>query len=362
VLAGLPGADGIVGDLGGGSLELVRVRPDGPGERASFPLGVLRIQGLAGRGDELEHAVARMLAGAGWDAAEGGLPFYMVGGSWRAMARLDMYLTGYPLPIVHAYRMAPDRPSELLRRLAVLDRKALKAMPGVPAGRLPTLADATALVSILARRLQSTALVTSAFGLREGLLYAAQTPAARAADPLIAAVRAEGQRSGRFAEHGDLLDRWIAPLFDATAPDGRLRLATCLLADIGWRAHPDFRAERALDVALHGNWVGVDARGRAMIAHALFVSFGGDGIDPVPAALASPADLACAARWGLAIRLGQRLGAGTATVLEGSSIARRGDKLVLSVAPAMKGLLGEIVERRLAALAAAFGLVPELAA
>src|SRR5690606_5896958 len=95
--------------------------------------------------------------------------------------------------------------------------------------------------------------------------------AVRVQDPLLAATRETGARLGRFHEHGDLLDRWIAPLFaDESAADARLRRAACLLADIAWRVHPEFRAERGLDAALHGSWVGVDARGRAMMARALY--------------------------------------------------------------------------------------------
>src|SRR5690606_19840761 len=104
----------------------------------------------------------------------------------------------------------------------------------------------------------------------------------RAIDPLIAACREEATRQGRFPEHGDLLERWVAPLFaDDTPKDTRLRHAACLLADVGWRANPEFRAERGLETALHGNWVGIDARGRAMVGQALFTSFCG-GVSYLP--------------------------------------------------------------------------------
>ena len=110
VLAAIPGADGIVGDLGGGSLELVRVGGGEVHERVSFPLGVLRIGAIRAEGPRaLDRARrARRSPTPGGTGAAQGLPFYLVGGSWRALARLDMHLTGYPLPIIHHYRMAPD--------------------------------------------------------------------------------------------------------------------------------------------------------------------------------------------------------------------------------------------------------------
>jgi exopolyphosphatase/guanosine-5'-triphosphate,3'-diphosphate pyrophosphatase len=216
--------------------------------------------------------------------------------------------------------------------------------------------DAALLLSILVRRLGSSGLIVSAYGLREGLLHRSLPQAVRMQDPLIAAAREEGVRQGRFPQHGDVLDRWIAPLFaDESAEDSRLRLAACLLADVGWRAHPDFRPERGLETALHGNWVGIDARGRAMTAHALYANFGGNGVDPVVAQLASPEDLKLAERWGLAIRLGQRLSGGVVTGLDTSALSLTPEAIVLRLARDDTPLYGESIERRHKTLAASFG-------
>src|SRR3546814_6834250 len=98
----------------------------------------------------------------------------------------------------------------------------------------------------------------------------------RALDPLLTAAAVEGEKQGRFAGHGDLIDRWIAPAFNGESAEWRrIRRAACLLADVGWRANPEFRAERGLEIALHGNWVGIDVAGRAMLAQALYSHTGG---------------------------------------------------------------------------------------
>ena len=143
------------------------------------------------------------------------------------------------------------------------------------------------------------------------------------------------------------------------AGDARIRLATCLLSDVAWRAHPDFRAERGFDFALHGNWVGIDARERAMLAAALYACFGGDFAAPaalILPRLADPAALARAKAWGLALRLGQRLTGGTAAPLAASRLVRDGGELVLSLSADHTPLYGEAVARRLKALAGAIGL------
>lgn len=359
LMSGMPDADGIMGDLGGGSLELVRVQQGQILQAVSVPLGVLRVREIRARGkDILGKTLARMLREAGWKACPRGLPFYMVGGSWRGLARVDMHATDYPLPVFHNYEMAPSRIPVLIRLLATMDQSTLKNLPSLSGSRIPTLPDAAALLGELVDQLGSSNLVVSANGLREGLLFQDLPPALAAQDPLLVAARAEGDAQGRFAGHGELIDRWIAPLFpDDPAPLRRIRRAACLLADVGWRANPDFRGERGLDTGLHGNWVGITAGERAMLAQALHTSLGGGGATTaVLRRLESDVNLANAVRWGLAIRLAQRLSGGVADALKRTSIAVEPGTVVLSVPAAERYLLGEAAERRLKQLGQAMGM------
>jgi len=362
VLSGIPDADGVVGDLGGGSLELVRLVAGTITDRVSFPLGVLRLGAIRAEGrGALDRRVAKLIADAGWSGRGKGLPFYLVGGSWRALARLDMHRTDYPLPVVHQYPIALERVGALQQILAEIPKAELKAIPDISSARIPTLPDATALLLSVLKHLGSSGSVVSAYGLREGLLYQRLSPAQRREDPLIAAARDEGERSGRFPEHGDVIDAWIAPLFDDGAELARVRHAACLLADVGWRANPEFRAERGMEIALHGNWVAIDSAGRAVLAQALYTALGGGTGCPEPLErLAEPAALEQARRWGLAIRLGQRLSGGVAAPLKRSQIALEDGTLALSLEPQDEALYGEAVEKRHKALAAAFGREPVL--
>ena len=357
VLSAMPDADGIVGDLGGGSLELVRVRDGALHERVSFPLGVLRVAALRTKGKgAIDRRVTKLLDQAGWTDRGRGLPLYLVGGSWRSLARLDMHQTRYPLPIIQGYQMTPDTIARLVRAVSHVGKGTLKSVPGISSQRAPMLNDAAALLAALLRHLGSRTTIVSSYGLREGLLYGDLDADTRAQDPLIVAAREEGQRLGRFAEHGDLLDRWIAPLFEDTPAMQRLRHAACLLADVGWHANPEFRAERGVEIALHGNWVAIDARGRAIVAQALWTSLGGGLTTPTPLeALAGVADLRRAAQWGLAMRLGQRLSGGVAGPLERSMLTDRDDAVVLSLPPGDAALYGETVQKRHQALAAFVG-------
>ncbi len=358
VISAIPGADGIVGDLGGGSLELVRVAGGQVGDRASFPFGVLRLAALRTKGARsFERRVASAISNAGWAGRGAGLPLYLVGGSWRALARLDMHATGYPLPVIHQYPLPAASIMRLNRTLAQIGKGKLRAIPSVSSARAPTLADASALLGVLVRSLGAVTTIVSSFGLREGLLFDALSLAERGQDPLIVAARDEGRRLGRFAEHGDLLESWIAPLFtdDAVALT-RLRHAACLLADVGWRANPEFRAERGVEIALHGNWVAIDAPGRALVAQALFTSLGGGTDTPAPLAeLAPPALLRRAMCWGMAMRLGQRLSGGLAGPLQRSSLGDDGAAITLRLTGEDCTFYSDTVERRHKALAAILG-------
>jgi exopolyphosphatase/guanosine-5'-triphosphate,3'-diphosphate pyrophosphatase len=350
LFSGMPDADGIMGDLGGGSLELARVRGGAVLRAASLPLGVLRVAEIRRRGKgALARRVAALLKQHGLTDIEKGLPFYMIGGSWRALARLDMQLTAYPLPIIHHYEMAPARAQLLQQWLERSGKEGLKAIPAMSGARVPTLPDAAHLLSTVVSALKSSQLIVSAFGLREGLLFDALPADLRHQDPLLVAARAEGDAQGRFLGHGDQIERWIAPLFLADSHKWhRIRHAACLLADVGWRANPEFRAERGLEVALHGNWVGITGEERAVLAQALHANFGGGpAMAPGLLALASEAMLKRATQWGLAIRLCQRLSGGAERPLEGSGLFVKDGTIILRLEPDFATLAGEAVIRRL---------------
>ena len=364
VLSGIPDANGVVGDLGGGSLELADVGEGRVSRSISLPLGVLRI-GEPGRKTEarVRKTLREALRETGLIERGRGRPFYLVGGSWRALARLDIISSGHPLPITHQYRMDPKRPAELRRLIRSLDKADPRSIATLTASRIPTLPAAKLVLSAVAEELEPSDLIVSSFGIREGLLYHSLSDEERRLDPLVEAAREAGRGLSRFGEHGDLLDRWIAPLFDDPPEHARLRLAACLLADVAWNAHPDFRAERGLEMALHGNWVGVDACGRVMIAQALFANFGGGRLpEKAVAALCPPALLERATLWGLAMRLGQRLSGGLAASLERSTLSCGDGVLRLALRKGEEALYGETVDRRLKRLAAALRCKSEVTA
>lgn len=359
VLSAIPDANGVVGDLGGGSLELVAVGDASNIPGISLPLGVLRIAANAEGERKARKLLKSALKESGLRGAGRGRTFYMVGGSWRALARIDMLATDFPLPITHQYRMKPRRARELRKLVRDIDPR-LQSVAAPQ--RLATSPLAAMVLEALVDELEPSQLVVSTYGIREGILYSRLSPKVRQIDPLTEEARDAGGGEHRFGQHGDLLDEWIAPLFDDPAAMRRLRLASCLLADVAWQANPGFRADRGIEMALHGNWVGVSPAGRVIMAQALCASFGRDRLpDPRLMQLCKEDHLVRAHCWGEAMRLGQRLSGGVGSVLKRTSLSLVNGSLQLKVRRGEEALVGDHVERRLLGLAELLGCEPVVA-
>lgn len=352
VLSGIPDADGIVGDLGGGSLELVRVANGRTTPGISMPLGVLRLEPSAAGERAARKTLKAALKETDIREHARGRSFYMVGGSWRALARIDMLASDYPLPITQQHRIKPSRARDLRRFASNPDSRLAKVI--APA-RLASSPVASMLLELLVEELEPSQLVVSTYGIREGLLFSRLKPSVRQLDPLIEEARCSGGGEHRFGQHGDLLDEWLAPLFDDQPGLRRLRLASCLLADVAWQANPGFRAERGVEMALHGNWVSVDAAGRVMMAQALSSAFGGERLDAGLSQLCSDDQLRRAHAWGVAIRLGQRLSGGVGAVLKRTRLNKANGAVTLHVKRGEEALVGDQVERRLLRLSETLG-------
>lgn len=362
VVAGIRAADGVMGDLGGGSLELAEIRADGPGPGVTTPFGSLRLSDrfgtdLAGAGEEITATLGSM----GWLEAGRGRDFYAVGGAWRALARAHMEETKYPLAILHNYRIPADDALAFCQKLAGMSEEEIgTAYSSVSNRRVPSLPPAAMVLTQIINVVKPAGIVISGFGLREGLAFEQMFENGHAPDLLIEMCQEVARTRGRFGEHGDEIEDWIAPIFpDMTPRQARSRRAACLLSDIGWAGHPDYRAEVVLQEVLYSQLVGINHVGRAFIAQALYVCYGGKA-DKSPirsmAPMLSEGTMKKAEVLGLALRLAQRISGGTEGILAKCDLNIKGDKVVLQVPPENAHLVSEVVERRLRNLAAAMTL------
>ncbi|HUA52617.1 MAG TPA: Ppx/GppA family phosphatase [Candidatus Sulfotelmatobacter sp.] len=366
VLSGIPDAFGVTGDLGGGSLELTELDNGRIGRHVTLPLGPLRLMDQADGNLRRGRAIVeRHLDGLGWLRNLRGRSFYAVGGAWRQLARILMDHQRYPLHIIHNYRVTAAEAKLFLDRFEKLDRDELKKLANVSRRRGDTLPWAALVMNRLFEIAPPRDLVFSAFGLREGCLFDQLSARDQAKDPLIAGCQAIAE-GGRFASSADELFSFIAPLVRGgapPAPPARLVRAACLLSDIAWTDHPDYRAEHGFQRVLTLPLVGVDHSGRGFLAVAIAARYGGDlqGDRVATArALLDPATLRAAQVVGLALRLGFTLSGGAPRVLAECGLKLHDDAVVLTLPASGSVVIGDAVLRRLDALARGLGFAPQI--
>ena len=276
VVSGFHKPDGVVGDLGGGSLELTEVHGARVKSGSTLPLGGLALRDISSKSIKKAEKIARVaLEDARVLAGGKGRTFYAIGGTWRALARLHMWQTGYPLHVMHGYAVPAKEAFDFSSLVHRVDPEMLSQIEVVADARRPLLAYAALVLENVVRIARPKNVVVSALGVREGLLYSMLDAKEREKDPLIAAATELNVLRSRAPAHGEELTRWTDRFFassglDETAEERRLRHAACLLADIGWRAHPDYRGEQSLNIIANAAFVGVDHPGRTFIALAVF--------------------------------------------------------------------------------------------
>jgi len=360
VLLGWPDAEGMVCDIGGASLEMAQLSGGDVSIAETAPIGPLPLMDFKGSEAALRKKIKREI-----DRLHSRIPgpaerLFLVGGSWRAVARIDMARRKYPLHVLHEYERSTE---DLLRTAKWIARQPVEKLSQITdtsLDRLRLLPMAARVLIELLKTYRPKTVAFSSYGIREGMLYEAMTPEIRALDPLIEACRYTESQNARFPGFGDALFEWLQPLFGhLPAPDQRLILAACLLHDTTWRAHPDYRADMSFETVTRANMGGVDHSGRLFLAVANRSRYKNDGavIDDHPAIKLLAADrVKLATSIGRAMRLGAMLGAAHPVTLQNTDLRLVDEQLQLTLSGPANELMGEVVHRRLNSLNSAMGL------
>ena len=365
VLLGWPEADGLMCDIGGSSMELAELSGGATGATVSGKLGPLKLQGVKGkaaRRAEIDKGVAEMAAALGRDRYD---QLYLVGGSWRAIARVDMERRGYPLHVLHEYTMTPKDLRATLDYIAGEDVTDLGKRTDTSSARMSLVPIAAEVLARVVRTFRPKEIAISSYGIREGLLYEQMPDVLRARDPLIESCRASEAASARLPGFGRVLYHFVAPLFARTG-DRRLRLirASCLLHDVSWRAHPDYRAEICFDNATRANLGGLTHSERVFLGLALLHRYRnkreGTPFEAL-APLLSEADTGQAEVLGKAMRFGAMFSAQDPALMGKLKLFPKKGLLELSL-PKGDGeaLFGEVAEARFKSLAGSLGCEPKV--
>jgi exopolyphosphatase/guanosine-5'-triphosphate,3'-diphosphate pyrophosphatase len=339
-----------------------------------LPLGGLRLLDVADKRVERGLAIVDdALAGVPWLASGRGRTFFAVGGTWRALGKLHMTMTGYPLRVMHGYRLtarvAFDFAEEVRKSKKLADIKGGETVSRV---RREVLPYGALVLERLIRRMEPADVVFSVFGIREGLLYSLLSEAERRQDPLVSFAEDYARRRSRSFEHARELGTWTDALFAPPGPreseeDRRLRHVACLLSDIGWRAMPDYRGEQSLNVIAHAALNGIDHAGRIFLALTVYFRHVGTGEGDTGDDLSKRLKDLVPRRYyrrarilGAAIRAAHMISIGMPGTIDETPLSYEGRKLVLSLPKAHHNLDGERLRRRFAALADLLECTPEV--
>jgi exopolyphosphatase/guanosine-5'-triphosphate,3'-diphosphate pyrophosphatase len=366
VISGIHKPDGIVGDLGGGSLELVDVRGHQVRGGVTLPLGSLALQDLSHKSlKRAERIVKNELSDVSRLKAGRGRTFYAVGGTWRALARIHIIQSGYPLKVMHGYSIPAADALDFarrLRRLAAADM--LANIEAVADARRPLLTYAALVLEYIIRVARPKTITFSTFGVREGLLFSMLPESERNLVGLICAAQSLNELLSRSARHAQELIEWTDRLVRVvhlreSEEDRRLRHAACLLSDIGWRAHPDHRGEQTLEIITNGNFGSISHEGRAFVALSVFFRYAGLSEENQPPEIiqqqVSVPMLERARLLGAAFRVAHLISAARPGVLPATHFRSKGRKLMLVFEHRMVDLVADRVGSRFRQLARLVG-------
>ena len=369
VVSGFHQPDGVAGDLGGGSIEVVNIRNNKTGKGETFPLGGLRLEEAAeGSIKKAEKIATEALAKSKVLPGGENRIFYAVGGTWRSLARLHMRQGGYPLHVMHHYTIGAEEAADFCRMVARREIDSLDSIEVVSRNRRPLLPYGAVVLEQVIRVMNPSQVVISALGMREGLLYELLDAEQRAQDPLLCACEELSFLRSRSPRHAHELAEWSAMAFrviglDETEAETRLRHAACLLTDLGWRAHPEYRGEQSLNLIAHASFIGIDHPGRAYLALANFYRHEGlidEQLSPRIRELVPTRLMERARALGATLRVAHLLSAATPGVVNRTRIEIRGKMLALVLPKDLATLGGARVLRRLAQVAKFAGLEPTI--
>ena len=364
VTMGFLNADGIAGDLGGGSLELIDISAESLQKAVTLPLGGLRL--IDETGERIERAldlVDERIAGVDWAQRGKGRTFYAVGGTWRALAKMHMAQTHYPLRVMHGYAISTREAieyCEMVRRTRKLT--SLSGIDDISKPRREVLPYGALVLERLLKRISPKEVVFSVFGIREGLLVEMLPPAERAKDPLLSFCDTYAALRSRSPDHGHELARWTDVLFADPGPkesdeERRLREAACIISDIGWRAHPDYRGEQSLNVVAHAALSGIDHPGRVFLALSVYFRHAGAGeedgedLSSRLKEMVSRRSLKRAKILGAAVRTAHMISVGRSGIIPDVPLSYEPERLVMTIPARLAALDGERLRRRFEALA-----------
>jgi exopolyphosphatase/guanosine-5'-triphosphate,3'-diphosphate pyrophosphatase len=364
VLLGWPGSYGLVCDIGGASMELAEISNGQVGQRLTSPLGPLKLINIEGGKRGQKAFITQTLDELRERMGPQSDRLFLVGGSWRAIARIDMHRRGYPLHVMHEYRMTARDIRKTASYIDSCDLEELRATIRITPSRMALVPIAIQILKGIIKRFKPHDIAVSSYGIREGMLFEQMPQIMRDRDPLIESCHFSERKDARLPGFGMRLHKFISPLFLNIDPSrARLVRAACLLHDVSWRAHPDFRAEVCFEYAARANLGGLSHHERVFLGLALLHRYrnksDGTRFEELFSLLGEEGRNE-AEILGKAMRLGAMLWANPDDETAKLNWSAKKKSLSLTLTAEASPLFGEVAEARLQSLAQALNATPNV--
>jgi len=350
ILLGFPNSFGVICDLGGNSVEFGTILEGKVINCKTALLGPLALNKLFRINKDAKNHM-KTIIGSLNIIQQNDLrkKLFLIGGSWRAIAKFHMELTGYPLKIIQGYKI---KAKELKKTLSLISSEVGKKrllMTNIPNERLELLPHSANLLEIILETYRFDTVIFSSFGVREGIIFDQLSEKERNRDPLLEAAKYFERKDSRFPKLSRSVFNWIAPFHKTfNKKNKRLIFAACKLHDISWIAHPDYKMEMCLELITRSNISGITHKDRMFLAAILLFRH------KIKSEVIQELDLfnlVSKRKRGIAMVIGKSLRLastffGEKDLFKEIKISVKNDEVVLTIPEHLKSLNGEIVERR----------------
>ena len=364
VICGIPDANGLVADLGGGSLELVNIKRGSIEKNSTYPLGTLRLSQLSQNNiPKAKEIINQYIKKEKWIGLAEDRPLYAVGGSWRALARVCISQMNYPLQVLDNFFLTSGESKELFDFISSLSPESIQNIKGVPKARAAYLPIATLILNTLLDISKAERLIFSVYGMREGQFYKSLPTKLKSEDPLISASKQICISLNRDISLGDEVFEWLSTIIENEEPELiKLRKSASYLRDICWMEHTDYRSEQAFLRVLRLPFMGIQHKDRATLALTLFYRYGDEQTEIIrqSCVMLKQKRLRWAKTVGLALRLSYALTGGNKGLLKKTDIKISNQKFILTIPEAEPIFYSGFYKSRLSRLADHLGLISEV--
>ena len=314
LLANIPKANGIIGDLGGGSLELIRVKKGIISDAISLNFGHLS----GGNIKELSEKIRSFK----WNNDGTEEYFYGVGGSFRALGLAYKYKRKYPIDLLHGLSIPIKKTNRILNKII----KTKGTMKGLPLSRKETMSNAANIIKTVLKETITNNIMICGTSVRDGVVLNALDTSKTKTDPLLITCKEIAKQTERFSGLSGSLEKLLQPLIKIGNKDDleRLLKAACYLSDISWNEYSNSRsflaAERILLLPINS----ITHRERAWLSNTLFYRYARQfEIDKFPfdfSSVLEKNDQYTSRTLGLALRFAMTISAGLPKLLKNVKI------------------------------------------